>query len=485
MKKITSLSPLLFITFFSFSQTQIGNDITGIIPGELTGSAVSLSADGFRIAVGAPGTNPLGLLGGQARVYQLENDEWVQLGHDLQGDAAGDKFGTSISLSADGQRVAVGAPSNNGDNGQVQVFEYNGGDWVLLGNEIMENAPFGANRWGDVVALSSDGARILIGAPWTTGGPIGAFAGYAAVYEFNGTDWEPLGNGIQGENDSDFSGYSAAISADGSRILVGAQRYDDQLEEVGYVRIFDYNGTDWVQVGNSIIGNTAKEQSGWSAALSADGNRVAISAPFNGEAGENAGQLRVYDFDGTDWVQVGSSINGQAGELSGWKIAMSPAGNRVALGAQFSNSGIVRLYEYDGNDWGFLGDITGEVDGNAMGSAISFSENGEWVAVGAPQYSTNYNGDGLVRVYGDLILNDGLLNQQKNKINIYPNPTDGNIFIKNNLPDYFVQITDPAGKIVFNDFAENNIDISFLPKGLYFLTIKNENIFFTEKIIKN
>ena len=49
----------------------------------------------------------------------------------------------------------------------------------------------------------------------------------------------PVGNGITGENEDDFSGLAVGISADGSRILVGAHRYDGQLDDIGSVRIFD------------------------------------------------------------------------------------------------------------------------------------------------------------------------------------------------------------------------------------------------------
>lgn len=478
----------LFFTLYTFGQIQVGNDIIGQAFGETVGSSVSISADGTRVATGAPTATSSGDVTGQARIYQLENDEWVQLGSSLFGKAAGDKFGTSVALSADGKRVAVGAPFNSGpgigDIGQVQVFEYDGNDWELLGNEILGNAPYDTNRWGDAVAMSGDGSRVVVGAPWTTGGPVGGFAGYTAVYEYNGTDWEPVGNGIAGENEDDFSGLAVGISADGARILVGAHRYDGQLDDIGYVRIFDYNGTDWVQVGNSIAGNLEKEQTGFSASLSADGNRVAVSAPFNSEAGNNAGQLRVYDFNGMDWVQVGSDINGEPDELSGWNIAMSPAGNRVALGARFSNAGIARLYEYNGNDWVFINDINGEVNGDAMGAAISFSEDGGRVAVGAPQFTTNFDGDGLVRVFSDLISNDELTIRPNNKTTIYPNPTGGHLFIENNFPDHSMQITDISGKVVFNAFADKYMDISFLPMGLYVLIIKNEGGVFTEKLIK-
>lgn len=489
MKIITSLTLLFSLTVSAFGQIQIGNDIIGNGFAELAGSSVSLSADGTRVAVGAPGESPVGIMGGQVRIYQLENDEWVQLGGDILGENAGDKFGHAVSISADGNRVAVGAPFHSGDDGQVRVFEFDGTDWMQLGTDILGNAPFGTNRWGESLALSSDGNRVVVGAPWTTGGPIGAFAGYTAVHEFDGMDWAPLGSGISGENESDFFGLSVSISFDGNRIAIGASRYDGQLDDVGYVRVFEFDGIDWVQMGSSITGDSEQEQSGFVVSLSADGNRVASSAPFNDDGGNIAGQIRVFEFDGNDWLQLGNDINGQAGELSGWTMAMSPSGNRVALGAPFSNAvannaGIVRFFRFNGDGWEPLGQATGEAEEDSMGSGISFSVDGVRVAVGAPLYSTLFDGDGLVRVYEETITMGDAENFSENEFVISPNPTDGWIYISAEFAEGTVQITDAAGRVVLNPSGEKNIDLSGLPEGLYLLQLRFERGVLARRIVK-
>ena len=48
---------------------------------------------------------------GHVRVYQYINSSWVQLGTDIDGEAEYDKSGYSVSLSADGSTVAIGAPT--------------------------------------------------------------------------------------------------------------------------------------------------------------------------------------------------------------------------------------------------------------------------------------------------------------------------------------------------------------------------------------
>ncbi|MEZ4914981.1 MAG: hypothetical protein R2798_13080 [Chitinophagales bacterium] len=59
------------------------------------------------------------------------------------------------------------------------------------------------------------------------------------------------------------------------------------------------------QAGADIDGEAAGDGSGYSVALSADGNRLAIGAVGNDDNGTYAGQVRVYDWDGSAWVQVG------------------------------------------------------------------------------------------------------------------------------------------------------------------------------------
>ena len=107
--------------------TQEGSDINGEAAGDSSGHSVSLSSDGSRVAIGAWGNDNGGSDAGQVRVYDLTEGEWVQIGSDINGEAAGDYSGYSVSLSSDGSRVAIGALGNdNGGNdaGQVRVFSY-------------------------------------------------------------------------------------------------------------------------------------------------------------------------------------------------------------------------------------------------------------------------------------------------------------------------------------------------------------------------
>ena len=90
--------------------------------------SVSLSADGNVIAIGAPdNNNDNGIMSGRVRFYYMDDDSssWLGVGRDIDGEEAYDELGYSVSLAADGKTVAIGAPDNDGngeDSGNVRVF---------------------------------------------------------------------------------------------------------------------------------------------------------------------------------------------------------------------------------------------------------------------------------------------------------------------------------------------------------------------------
>jgi len=97
--------------------TQIGADIDGEAASDYSGRSVSLSSDGTIVAIGADGNDgTTGSESGHVRVYQYANSAWTQLGVDIDGEAASDYSGTSgsVSLSSDGLTVAIGADRNDG-----------------------------------------------------------------------------------------------------------------------------------------------------------------------------------------------------------------------------------------------------------------------------------------------------------------------------------------------------------------------------------
>ena len=87
-----------------------------------SGSSVSLSGDGTIVAIGAPyndGTN--GNNSGHVRLYQYTSNNWTQIGNDIDGENANNFSGYSICLSNDSSTIAIGAIYNN-STGHTRIY---------------------------------------------------------------------------------------------------------------------------------------------------------------------------------------------------------------------------------------------------------------------------------------------------------------------------------------------------------------------------
>ena len=105
--------------------TKLGSDIDGEASNDQSGNAVAFSSDGTTVAIGAPNNDGSGSNAGHVRVYKNNAGTWTQIGADFDGEAANDFFGNSVSISSDGNKVAIGAPRNDGsgpDAGHVRVY---------------------------------------------------------------------------------------------------------------------------------------------------------------------------------------------------------------------------------------------------------------------------------------------------------------------------------------------------------------------------
>ena len=397
---------IFLISHLAFGQwTQLGTDIDGETANDESGQSISLSADGNIVAIGTYLNYGGGIPSGYVRVYQFQSGNWAQMGTNIDGEAIYDESGRSVSLSADGSIVAIGATSNDGNgnsSGHVRVYQFQNGNWVQMGNDI-DGEAFN-DKSGGSVSLSTDGSRVAIGAVNNDGN--GNNSGHVRVYEFQNGNWVQLGADIDGEAAEDRSGRSVSLSADGSILAIGASFNNGNGIRSGHVRVYEYQSGNWVQLGNDIDGEAADDRFGWFLSLSTDGSRVAIAGPLNDENGNDSGHVRVYEYQSGSWVQLGTDIDGEAAEdRSGISVSLSADGNSVAIGALFNsgngnNSGHVRVYQFQSGNWGQVStDIDGEAAEDQSGQSVSLSADGSIVAIGAHRNDGNGNDSGHVRIY--------------------------------------------------------------------------------------
>ena len=340
-------------------------------------------------------------------------DNWRQLGPTINGKAAGDKSGSSVALSSNGNILAIGSPSNDNskgkDSGHVRIYEWDDTkkSWDQLGLDIDGEA---ANDYsGNSVALSSDGKTVAIGAIFNNGN--GTKSGHVRIHQWDDTEkkWKQLGLDIDGEAGNDVSGSSVALSSNGMIVAIGAiNNHGINGIASGHVRIHQWSDTEkkWKQLGIDIDGETTNNNSGISVALSSNGMIVAIGAPLNnGINGIVSGHVRIHQWDDTEkkWKQLGIDIDGEASsDNSGGSVALSSNGMIVAIGAINTNKrGRVRIFQYINGKWDLLGnDIDGEASGDQSGISVALSSNGMIVAVGAiNNQGINGISSGHVRIF--------------------------------------------------------------------------------------
>ena len=175
-------------------------------------TSLTLSADGQVVAIGASHNDDNGDNSGSVRVFQLDaNDAWVQKGNDIYGLAAEDTFGTSADLSADGSILAVGAKNA----GHVRIFQFIGGTWSQLGGAIN-------GSYCRTVALSHDGSTVAVESSDVGYGGLPR----AHVYRWNNVTWNQVGNDILGSSLEEHTGRSVRLSGDGTVLAIGSTTPD-------------------------------------------------------------------------------------------------------------------------------------------------------------------------------------------------------------------------------------------------------------------
>ena len=414
-KGIKTLFTLLFTPTMLFAQTwnQVGPDIDGESGNDWSGSAVALDADGNTIVVGARENDAnLGNVNfnyGHIRIYEWNGSLWTQKGDDIDGEAVGDQFGTSVAISADGNTIVAGAAFNDGNGsnaGRVRAFEWNGSAWIQKGLNI--DGVNAGDRNGQSVSLSADGNTLAVGAPFNSDSA--SSSGQARVFDWNGSAWVQKGTSLNGDAVSNWFGWSIALSTDGNTLVAGAPMSDGIGSNSGETKIYEWDGSAWLQRGIAIDGEAADDFSGVSVAVDASGDVVAIGARGNDDAGSNSGHVRIYEWNGISWLQKGGDIDGEAAQDFSGETSLSGDGNTVIVGASRndgngSDAGHSRVFQWNGSVWNQLGqDLDGDSNNDESGFDVTISSDGARIAVGAIKpggvaFARNASFAGYVRVY--------------------------------------------------------------------------------------
>jgi hypothetical protein len=248
---------------------------------------------------------------------------------------------------------ATGESSNGGgtdDNslassGAVFVFAHDGSAWTQQ-RYIKPSVPVGMIQFGAAVALSGTGSHLAVG--------VARDASYGEVYVFarSGATWtEQLRH--QSSDPNTAFGSSLALSADGSFLVVGAQR-NSIVAPGGAVFMFTRTGATWSALSAVLAPANAGpgDNFGNSLALSDDGTALAVGAlledgggtQLDGDPTDNtksdAGAVYFFLLMGGDWLQHAyiKASNTDASDHFGDSVALSADGSTLAASATAEDS---------------------------------------------------------------------------------------------------------------------------------------------------
>ena len=415
------------------------------------GASTALSADGNLLVIAAPMQSSDSALfaAGAAYVYARQGASWKQTAQLSASSAeAGGAFGSSIALAADGRTLIVGAPGEQMRKGAVYVFSLEAAGWQPKARLQASNGQAG-DQFGSSVAIASNTGLVAVGAMYEDSSETGTRAlggddqlkDAGAVYLFDrqGSSWtqQPYLLKANSTNPDAHFGGSVALSADGATLAVGSAGESSVERTIngyyyaakiradsGAVHVYAHRAGVWTTEAFIKAENADNNDAfGASVSLSADGNELAVGAPFesssatliNGSRNNNdaadAGAVYTYTRRATTWSQNDyiKASNARSGARFGSSVTLSANGLVLAVGAIWENSatrgpsaipagrppngerssgeGAVYVFDRQKADWNwspkqFL-KATNADKGDLFGVSVALSSTGSALAVGA------------------------------------------------------------------------------------------------------
>ncbi|MBN2730434.1 MAG: T9SS type A sorting domain-containing protein [Bacteroidales bacterium] len=274
----------------------------------------------------------------------------------------------------------------------------NAQSFIQKGDSIVGEAQY--DEFGKAVAMNADGSVVAIGAPYNDG--FGTNSGHVRIFEWNGSSWIQLGSDIDALNADDREGWNIDLSADGYSVIIGAIAADDNGSASGHVRVFTWNGTTWLQKGTNLAGDAAGDQLGYSVAISNDGNTIIAGAEYNSINGTSAGSAKIYYWNVSNWTQKGSTLYGAAAEDNfGESVNINADGSVIVIGAPKNNNGgtwagETSVYYWNGADWTLKGSPIDGITYDWSGCDVDIDSTGNTIIIGA--WGGN-SGTGMAKIF--------------------------------------------------------------------------------------
>jgi len=382
---------------FTASDRSAGDIFGGRI--DKTINSVSISKN--RVAIGASQTGNGGDARGAVYVYTKNGSTWSE--QKLTSNTSEERwFGYSVQIYED--TLFVGAPKHI-NKGAVYIFKLNGTDWIQT--QMLESP---TNEEGDRFGLSlaTNGKRLVVGKGDTSE------TKNVYVYDYNSItkNWDPsaiIGN--MGNTCDDLDTPTVDIDESGNRIVVGL--FCQGGGENSNIRVYNYSDSNWswdaTLTRPSVLDTdyTDYKYFGFSAAISGDGKRIVVGNPHGTYRTNQGGFISIYDYIGVGWSNPTTIVAPRAcaNDRFGHSVDISRRGTRIVVGSSGDSNeyGYVSVYDYGGlwietkriEDRLHGKDPFGILKGASFGTGVALSRDKLNVIVGAPYEDVIYTSSGV------------------------------------------------------------------------------------------
>lgn len=486
------------------------------------GWAVDISGD--YMIIGAPHDNYLQDPTGSAYVYKLIDGSWEEDQKLVPSDAMlNDYIGHHVAI--DGNFIVLGDWNNNSSThpGKAYVYQLIDDEWIEIDKLFGENG-FVGDGFGEDVAISGD--RIAIGSNENSD--------KAYIFERQSNDdWiETACISVSGLGE-------VRVALSGNTLMASKSRYENgsNFWVKGWVFMYECINGEWVNQGQLV--NNACSEANFGSSISINGDYAIVGAHGDNVNGERSGSVFSYirdSYGNWNFFEKIVPSNGQQLYLYGHSVSLGDRHLIVGQPGEYVSGTHGSVYLYN-NYISVCDRMISEIDYNLEPGAYPDLRAGDITLGGNPPnqvvfqsgvYKHYYGGvirllEGFIATNGcsfgakaidcseTLSKENGLIpktpttielenlnfevmdfnehNGVEKVIKVFPNPTKQKLFVKlqNISGDVSFELKDLYGNVVTKDNFEANsnltIDIGHLPKGIFILWIKTEEMEFLEKII--
>lgn len=202
--------------------------------------------------------------------------------------------------------------------------------------------------------------------------------------------WIQLGSSIDAPSDVDPYGINE-VSFNASGTVLATITVFGGGQSRGQTRVHVWNGSSWIQRGSTIYGENAQDFTE-RVSLNSSGNVLAIGSRSNDGNGTNSGHVRIYAWNGASWVQRGNDIDGEnSGDRLGDSVDLNASGDVIAIKSSRNSGNRVRVYAWNGSSWVKRGTdlLNGTNQIISIGKNVSLDETGNILAAVSGLSSVN------------------------------------------------------------------------------------------------